>query len=71
MSALKNTNFANDLFDFQRGVDHDGRLGPTRATHAGWVTPSQMRLAAALTFAVAIGLGVYLIVLAGWPVDSS
>ena len=62
------TNFANDLFDFERGADDEGRLGPTRATHAGWVTPSQMRAATALTFAAAIGLGVYLIVLAGWPV---
>ena len=62
------TNFANDLFDFERGADNEGRLGPTRATHAGWVTPSQMRTAAALTFAAAVVLGIYLIVLAGWPV---
>ena len=62
------TNFANDLADFQHGADTAERLGPTRATVAGLVAPKQMALATALTFAGAAGLGVYLIVEAGWPV---
>ena len=62
------TNFANDLADFQHGADTAERLGPTRATVAGLVAPKQMALATVLTFAVAAGLGVYLIVEAGWPV---
>ncbi len=62
------TNFANDLFDFQSGADHEGRLGPTRATHAGWVTPAQMRTATVLALAGATGIGIYLIIVAGWPI---
>ena len=62
------TNFANDLADFQHGADTAERLGPTRATVAGLVAPKQMALATALMFAGAAGLGVYLIVEAGWPV---
>ncbi|MEE9278381.1 MAG: 1,4-dihydroxy-2-naphthoate octaprenyltransferase, partial [Dehalococcoidia bacterium] len=61
-------NFANDLSDFERGADHEGRLGPTRVTHAGLVTPTQMRVATGLIFAAAAALGSYLIVIAGWPI---
>ena len=61
-------NFANDLFDFQRGADRAGRLGPTRVTQAGLVTPAQMRWATALVLAAAAGIGIYLIVVTGWPV---
>jgi len=37
------TNFANDYFDFINGADTDDRVGPTRATQAGLITPSQMK----------------------------
>ena len=61
-------NFANDLFDFKRGADRADRLGPTRATQAGLVTPAQMRGAMALAFAAAAGAGAYLTVVVGWPI---
>ena len=62
------TNFANDLSDFASGADHAGRLGPVRATHSGVVTPAQMRTAAMIVLGLAAVIGVYLIVVAGWPV---
>jgi len=61
-------NFANDLFDHQRGADTPDRLGPTRVTASGLVSTRQMRLATALIFGLAALLGLYLIYLRGWVV---
>ena len=33
------TNFANDVFDHEKGADTDERLGPTRAVQSGLLTP--------------------------------
>lgn len=61
-------NFANDLFDHRRGADSPDRLGPTRATAAGWITPRGMALGTAVVFGLALLLGAYLVWLRGWPV---
>ncbi len=61
-------NFANDVFDFERGADTHDRLGPQRATQQGWITAAQMKRAMWLAFAAAAVVGVYLTYLAGWPV---
>jgi 1,4-dihydroxy-2-naphthoate polyprenyltransferase len=61
-------NFANDVFDFERGADSADRLGPQRATHQGWVTAAQMKRAMWLAFAGAMVIGLYLTYVAGWPV---
>ena len=37
------TNFANDLFDFEKGADTESRQGPLRVTQAGLVTPGMMK----------------------------
>lgn len=62
------TNFANDYADFLKGADTAMRKGPLRVTAAGWVTPEAMRRATALTFALAVVAGLYLIWRGGWPV---
>lgn len=62
------TNYANDAEDFVRGADTEERKGPQRATAAGFVTPGQMRAAAAIAFGLAFASGVYLIVRGGWPI---
>lgn len=62
------TNFANDYFDFLKGTDHAGRLGPTRVTSAGLVSPEQIRNAFLLTFALTALPGLYLIYAGGWPI---
>jgi len=61
-------NFANDVFDFERGADTHDRLGPQRATQQGWVTAAQMKRAMWLAFAGATAVGLYLTWVAGWPV---
>ena len=37
------TNFANDVFDYEKGADTEDRLGPTRAVQAGLISPESMR----------------------------
>ena len=61
-------NFANDLFDHEHGSDTADRLGPTRVTAAGMISPGQMRLGIIIIFALAGLLGLYLTWLRGWPV---
>jgi len=59
------TNFANDMFDFQKGADTEERLGPTRAAQAGLLTVKQLRRGIIVTFALALGTGIYLTAIAG------
>lgn len=61
------TNFANDVFDFRRGADVE-RLGPTRVTQSGLVTPRQVLVATFVTFGLALLLGIYLVAIGGWPI---
>lgn len=62
------TNFANDVFDFEKGADTEERLGPVRVTQAKLLTPRQVRTGMIATFALAGVCGVYLTWIAGWPV---
>ena len=62
------TNLANDYFDYKKGTDQPGRLGPTRVTQAGLVTPRAMRKAIAVAFGLAVLAGIYLVWRGGWPI---
>lgn len=62
------SNLANDVFDFERGTDTPDRLGPTRVTQAGLLTPSQVKLGMGVVFALSALLGFYLAWLGGWPI---
>ena len=62
------SNLANDVFDFERGTDTPERLGPTRVTQAGLLSPSQVKIGMAVVFALAALLGLYLAWLGGWPI---
>ncbi len=59
-------NLSNDYSDARRGADSDDRLGPVRVTAGGLVPPRQVLVATYASFAVAVLIGVYLIVVAGW-----
>jgi 1,4-dihydroxy-2-naphthoate octaprenyltransferase len=61
-------NFANDLSDFRRGADNEGRLGPPRATQLGLLTQQQVTGAILAAFAVATLAGLYLVYIGGWPI---
>jgi len=61
-------NFANDVYDFQKGADTSQRVGPTRVTQAGLLTPAQVKMGMAVVFGLAALCGVYLTLISGWLV---
>jgi 1,4-dihydroxy-2-naphthoate octaprenyltransferase len=61
-------NFANDVFDSEKGADTPDRIGPPRAVQLGLLTPAQMRVGMAWTFGAALAIGLYLVAVGGWPI---
>jgi 1,4-dihydroxy-2-naphthoate octaprenyltransferase len=62
------SNLANDLFDFERGVDAQREHGPQRVTQSGLLTPAEVKRGTIIVFAVAALLGLLLAFRAGWVV---
>lgn len=58
-------NFANDVFDYEKGADTEARLGPLRAVQAGLLTPRAVRRGMWLVFLAATAVGLYLALQAG------
>ncbi|NDJ33509.1 MAG: 1,4-dihydroxy-2-naphthoate polyprenyltransferase [Chloroflexi bacterium] len=61
-------NFANDYFDFVKGVDTPERIGPVRVAASGLITPEELRTGMILVFGLAVLVGGYLVVVGGWPI---
>lgn len=61
-------NLANDVFDYHKGADTSARLGPLRVTQAGLLSPGQVLAGMWLTFGLAALIGLYLVVVGGWPI---
>ena len=59
------SNFANEYYDFKRGLDRVGRDGPRRGVTEGDITPSAMKTATFATLAVACVVGCVLVALFG------
>lgn len=62
------TNLANDYFDFRKGADTAERLGPVRVTQAGLLAPEAVRNGMIVAFGAAALIGIYLIIVGGWPI---
>ncbi|MCC6147127.1 MAG: 1,4-dihydroxy-2-naphthoate polyprenyltransferase [Anaerolineaceae bacterium] len=62
------TNYINDVVDFTRGHDTTERLGPLRVTQAGLLSPTQVWIGGITAFSLAAAAGLYLALIAGWPV---
>jgi 1,4-dihydroxy-2-naphthoate octaprenyltransferase len=61
------TNLINDAIDYRKGTDTAERLGPTRVTQAGLLTPERVMTAAWLCLAGAALCGIPLLLRGGWP----
>ncbi len=62
------SNFANDVFDFEKGADTGERLGPTRAVQAGLLSSRQMKTGLGVVIGLSLLVGAYITFLAGWPI---
>ncbi len=60
------SNFANEYYDFKRGLDRPGRDGPRRGVTEGDITPRAMKRATFLTLAAACLVGLSLVAWGGW-----
>lgn len=59
------SNFANDVFDFEKGADTEDRIGPPRAAVLGLLSPAQLKAGMGVVFALATLAGLYLSSVAG------
>jgi 1,4-dihydroxy-2-naphthoate octaprenyltransferase len=59
-------NFANDLFDFRRGADTEERLGPTRVTQSGLLSPRAVAVGTTIVLTLAAVAGIFLVYRGGW-----
>ena len=62
------SNLINDYYDFKKGLDKAGRLGPRRAIAEGEVTPKAMKIAILIDIAIAVLCGTYLTLVGGLPI---
>ena len=62
------SNLANDYSDYVKGVDTEGRKGPTRVAQSGLISLPRLRLGILLTFTLAALVGLYLVLVGGWPI---
>jgi len=61
------TNMFNEFYDAQRGLDVAGTVGIAGSIVSGRVTARRVLVGALLCYTVALFLGIYLIVVGGWP----
>jgi 1,4-dihydroxy-2-naphthoate octaprenyltransferase len=62
------TNYFNDAVDARKGADTSARLGPTRATAAGLVSPRTMLAAGTIAALIAILFSLPIVAARGWPI---
>jgi 1,4-dihydroxy-2-naphthoate octaprenyltransferase len=60
------SNFANEYYDYLRGADKKGRVGPRRGVTEGDIKPKTLRSVTFITLAVACLVGCGLIPYGGW-----
>ena len=61
-------NLSNDYFDFVKGSDTEERIGPTRVTQAGLISPQKMFIFFVFIFVLAGIFGIYLSIRGGFPI---
>jgi 1,4-dihydroxy-2-naphthoate octaprenyltransferase len=59
------TNLANDYYDWKKGADTSGSLGPSRVIQDGLLTPQQVFIGALVCFGLGSLIGLYLVAVRG------
>jgi 1,4-dihydroxy-2-naphthoate octaprenyltransferase len=62
------TNMFNEFYDAQRGLDVAGTVGIAGSIVSGRLTARRVLVGALLCYTVALFLGIYLVVVGGWPI---
>ncbi|CAN5529794.1 1,4-dihydroxy-2-naphthoate polyprenyltransferase [soil metagenome] len=62
------TNLINDAIDFDKGADTETRTGPQRVTQTGLLTRKQVMTGGFICLAIALALGIPLVIEGGWPI---
>lgn len=62
------SNLINDYYDFKKGLDKAGRLGPKRALAEKQITIKDMQYGIGIDLSIAILCGIYLIYIGGLPI---
>ena len=62
------SNLINDYYDFKRGSDKAGRVGPSRALAEGTIEEKQMRWACWIAAGASVILGLWLVDIGGWAI---
>ncbi len=62
------TNYFNDTIDHAKGADTAERLGPTRVTNAGLLTPQTVLRGGVACLALAVLMSIPLVWHGGWPI---
>ena len=62
------TNMFNEFYDAQRGLDVAGTVGIAGSIVSGRVTARRVLVGALFCYTVALFLGIYLVVVGGWPI---
>jgi 1,4-dihydroxy-2-naphthoate octaprenyltransferase len=62
------TNMFNEFYDAQRGLDVAGTVGIAGSIVGGRVTARRVLVGALLCYTVALFLGIYLVLVGGWPI---
>lgn len=62
------SNFANEYYDYKKGADKKGRVGPRRGVTEGDIKPTTLRNVTYLTLALACAVGCCLIPYGGWQI---
>src|SRR5918994_6691073 len=62
------TNMFNEFYDAQRGLDEAGTVGIAGSIVSGRVSARRVLVGALLCYTLALFLGIYLIVVGGWPI---
>lgn len=60
------SNLANDVFDFEKGADTGERLGPTRVTQSGLLSPNEVKTGTLIVFVLAGLIGLALAATSSW-----